>query len=393
MPPSEDLRPPHRRTARLWRLMAALTHDPSEAFEGHGILREVPGEFGVVLWQAVRDVMMWAVADDRARLFAPGAGARRRALLGAAEPPEALDAALGVLTGLAAFPEEASPDAVSLACGRVARWAEACGTRATALAFAQAAALVLPHHSAAALDVGRLAVARGDSVRGEVWLRRAVGLARRDGDAVAGALAYAELGDLYTGTGDERRARDAFVRAMRLARRRGVYVARGRAFYGLGELERRAGRDGEAERLLRASWRPLGEGHPLRTRVSFALAELAIRQGRPAAVVEPLTRLLIATDAPAERLRAVALLALCAAHVGNRPQVARLWAEGSDLAERVPPSADRVLALLDLSRAAALARNRAGAHAAATRAHATAEHIGAPALAAEAARLRDPHGA
>lgn len=371
--------------------MAALSHNPSEAFEGHNVLREIPSAFGVVLWQVIRDVTLWANVERRNRLFAQGAGGLRQFLLAAAagDVPEELEAALGVLTGLASFPHEANEEALSMACGRIARWAEGENLTATALSFAQAASLALPHRSAPAYEAGRIASMRGERARAEVWLRRAIGLARHDNDGVAGAFAYAELGDLHLAAGEHEEARELYAKTMRLARRKSVYMARGRAFYGLGELERRAGRDVEAERLLRAARRPLGKSHPLRLRVIFGLADIAIRQGRAAEMVELLTQLRVTTDAVAERLRLEALLTMCAAQMGHVSHVARLWSEAYALADRVPPSEDRAYALLDLARAASLARNRAWAHMAASRALATAEHMGAATIAAEAIRVRD----
>jgi tetratricopeptide (TPR) repeat protein len=382
-------KPPIRRTARRWRVAAALTRDPSEAFDGLNVLREIPGDFGVALWQTVRDVELWASSEDRSALFSPGAGERRRTLLDSAEVPQELDAALGVLTGLVSFPGEASADAVTLACGRVARWAEVRGALATALAFAQAAYFVLPTQARLAYEAGRLAALRGDRVRADTWFRRTIGLARQEGDWNAFASAYAELGDLYAEEGDEPRARKAFVRAFRTARRQGIYPARGRALYGLGRLEYQAKRYAEAERLLRLAWRPLGNGHPLRPKVAYAVAELALRQGRHAEAHSALRRLVIACDSVADRLRMKALLALCASYAGDFAALGEWWAQAWAAAEQLGPGEPKLLALLDLSRAAGYAGNRAWAHMAAVTAVNTARELSADCYGEQAAQLRD----
>lgn len=67
------------RLPRRWRTPPPLTRG-SESLEGMEILREVGGEVGILLWQAYRNVMFWAAAEqgERGRLFAAEAGRRRQ---------------------------------------------------------------------------------------------------------------------------------------------------------------------------------------------------------------------------------------------------------------------------------------------------------------------------
>jgi len=147
--------PTQRRSSRRWALPAVVTRDFTEPFDGWRILSEVPGNLGLALWQAMRDAELWAWATDREGLFRPGATERRRQILEVADVPAGLTAALDVLTGLVAHPADVHPDLASMACSRVARWAEANGSLATALAFAQAAALARPERGRLAVEVGR----------------------------------------------------------------------------------------------------------------------------------------------------------------------------------------------------------------------------------------------
>ncbi len=48
------------RSPRRWRTPPPLTRGSAEGLEGMEILREVPGETGILLWQAYRNVMFWA---------------------------------------------------------------------------------------------------------------------------------------------------------------------------------------------------------------------------------------------------------------------------------------------------------------------------------------------
>ncbi|HET6765498.1 MAG TPA: hypothetical protein VFH27_17550, partial [Longimicrobiaceae bacterium] len=60
---------------RRWCIPPAILREPSETLEGAQVLDEVGGRLGVLLWQCLRDVTLWAATDpeDRDGLFAsPG---------------------------------------------------------------------------------------------------------------------------------------------------------------------------------------------------------------------------------------------------------------------------------------------------------------------------------
>ena len=81
------LRPARRKTQRRWRIPPVLTQGP-EVFEGLGVLDEVRGDAGVMLWQALRDASLWAETDPELRvgLFHPRAAHPEGAF--SALPPE-----------------------------------------------------------------------------------------------------------------------------------------------------------------------------------------------------------------------------------------------------------------------------------------------------------------
>jgi len=206
---------------------------------GTTILDEFPEPAGGVLWQTLRDVHLWvrAAPAERTGLFSGDALRGRLAMLMAHLVDPDLRAPLvrlGFL--LLGKPAKAEAKRVAAECRRVVEWAERRAALGTALAFAQAAALAAPADAALALETGILAVARGEEARAESWLRRALVLARREGDRSAHARACLELGDLYAGRDSVLLARGFYLRALGQGRRKGRWEVRGAALRGLSQL-------------------------------------------------------------------------------------------------------------------------------------------------------------
>ncbi|HYJ78402.1 MAG TPA: hypothetical protein VEW03_02275, partial [Longimicrobiaceae bacterium] len=148
-PPGKPPRKPRRRWR--WHVPPALVHG-DESLEGTELLEELTGAVGVVFWQSMRDVTLWATVrepEERAGLFAEGTHARRLAQLEAAGVDAAVEAPLRALAAICRDPEGVAEAEVLGACGDVSRWAEDRELRATAIAFAQAGALAAPAHAAA----------------------------------------------------------------------------------------------------------------------------------------------------------------------------------------------------------------------------------------------------
>src|SRR3954447_16111145 len=79
-----------RNASRRWCVPPALLHEPEELLEGVGVLDELPTQVGLVLWQSLRDVTLWAQVEpeERADLFEPDAArARLSALLASGAEP------------------------------------------------------------------------------------------------------------------------------------------------------------------------------------------------------------------------------------------------------------------------------------------------------------------
>jgi len=231
---------------------------------GMEVLNELRSPLGVLLWQTVQDVHLWAGAPPprRGELFAPRALDGRLALVRSAGAGAELCAPLAALTTLVRDPAAAAPGEVSDACRRVARWAEGRGLPGTALAYAQAAAVAAPEDAAAALVTARLASERGEDARAESWLRRATALARRSGDGVAYADARLALGHLYARRGDAATARRLYLFALRRARRSGLRRVRAEALHALFDLACTGGISDDADALAQRALRSYGTRHP-----------------------------------------------------------------------------------------------------------------------------------
>jgi tetratricopeptide (TPR) repeat protein len=137
--------------------------------------------------------------------------------------------------------DRAEASVLTICCLEIAAWARDAGVPHTAVAFAQAGALVSPEFAEAALRTGMAALAVHQDARAATWFRRAVALARREGDWATYAAGLIEAASVEERRGIPERAEQLFRLASRAARRfknPDVYV---RAALGHFRLARRRG--------------------------------------------------------------------------------------------------------------------------------------------------------
>jgi hypothetical protein len=281
-----------RAGGRRWRLPSVAMRDPGEGLERVAVLEECEAELGVLLWRTVRDVELWAITPParRAALFHADGGGRRVLRMEHAQVPPPLAEPLTALLALLAAPGSADAAEVARCCLHVAAWAGGSRARETALAFAQAAALVLPRDAGAALQTGVCALGAGQRARAEVWLRRAAGLARRARDRGAYARAALALAQLRERAVDARRAARGYRRAYRASRRAGLPEVRLGAARALLRLAAAAGDGKRARRWAVAAQRAYRPGAP-DAAVLLELARFWIDAGRGERAVPALRRL------------------------------------------------------------------------------------------------------
>jgi tetratricopeptide (TPR) repeat protein len=306
-------------TARRWHIPPPLVHGP-EPLEGGVVLAEVPEPVGLLLWQALRDVLLWVEAppEQRAGLFDGEAGEARRRAIAAADPERMLTDALATLTSLIEAPERADGASVARACNDIATWAEGRGALGTALAFLQDAALAEPGDPAPALAAARMAARLGDHARAEVWYRRTIGIARRARSWRPYARAFSGLGTLYQSRGNLPGAQRFHVRALRGAKRGGLRLERAVALHDLFGLAVEAGRAREAERLAREAFAAYPPRSPRLAVLAHDVAYFWMEHGHFDRALRVFQSVAPLIERPIERLWVDADLMRAAAGAGDR---------------------------------------------------------------------------
>ena len=349
-----------RNATRRWCVPPVLLHEPDELLEGSQLFDELPGQVGLVLWQSLRDVTLWAGVPDERRegLFTDEAASRRLNELLASGAEPALEVSLTTLAALVGAPASANPEIVGLVCLQVSQWAEARGAMATAMAYAQAAALTCPEEPGPALEAGCLALRWKRSARAETWLRRSIGLARRKRAWGTYAQAYAELGVLYARRRDTAPAYRYYVQALRAAKRHGNMRIRAEALHGLLRLAMDAGALEDADRFARAALKAFGRGGARSPELLHDVADLAVRRQEYGRAIPTLQRLVPTRVDPAERSVTLAILAHAAAGAGDRRLYQESWIDAWALITRREGHEEKhARAVLELARASALIRD------------------------------------
>lgn len=344
-----------RNASRRWCIPPAILREPEETLEASQIFEEHKGDLGLLLWNFLRDVTLWASVepDRREGLFTPDSADKRLRQLQEARVEPPLEVSLTTLVAVVGSPGTASPEIVTLVCIEISRWAQARGAIGTALAFGQAAALASPEEAAPAYTVGNLALRWGRHARAETWLRRCIGLARRGKDWQSYAQAYVDMGALYARREMPGSARRYYTQAMRAGRRHGLLAIRGAALHGLFLLAMEAGELDDAERYARAAMRAYGRGHPRLAELLHDIAYLWVTRESFGRAIPMLQKLLVARTGPGERALTLAILARAAAGTGERRLYEEAWSNAWGLINRPGAREDHARTLLELARAAA----------------------------------------
>lgn len=213
--------PGHPRAKRKW------TERPAPPplrtpFEGAEILDEIPGAIGLVLWQRLRDVLLWTSIPSHARTALYGESHEVDAI-----PPfmretgghPQLTHPLRVVEVLCTSPELISADAIISACLKIGEWAAGEGYVTTAVHYAEAAYSLRPEDSGLAFNAGRACRRRAAYERAEAWFTRAIYLARGTRDWISYADALLGWGNMEFQRANFDKARTLYLRAWRTARK------------------------------------------------------------------------------------------------------------------------------------------------------------------------------
>jgi tetratricopeptide (TPR) repeat protein len=346
-------KPGSRRAPRPVRVPPPLTRG-DEKFEGSSVLSEFDGEFGILLWQSLRNVLLWSATDPTRRkgLFAAGAEERRRVKLLSADMDDALRGPLAVIARLLADPAGADRRRVAAACQRIGEWAEKNEKSATALAYTQAAALTAANDARLSYTVGRIARLRAEYPRAETWFRRAILLGRQSGDWESYAQAFAGLGNLYLQRGNVSAAHKAFLRAYRAAKRKGLRGVQGSALHDLFVVSAQRNQIREAEEFAAAALRAYGAGHSRLSALAHDVSLFWVNQGYFAPALTVLKALRPHFERPNDQALVLAHIAGAAAGLENAGEYEDAWQAAAKIignASSQERAASVYLALADAS--------------------------------------------
>ncbi len=225
-PPSDDRDPAPRAGRR-----SPVPDAPSYSRRELEVFDEVGGALGFVLWRVISDVLIWARAAPAERAGLLSGGGTPAALLD--EGLTLAEPVAGDLRALAALDAASDPERVAAACGRVAEWAEGAELKGAALQFAELAAWAHPESAAYATSAGRLCRRRGEFERAKLWLRRALRIARREGNEIDFAEAHRHFGYTYIEEGKFAAAEPHFWKSIRAALRHGRRSVAGASYHNL----------------------------------------------------------------------------------------------------------------------------------------------------------------
>lgn len=361
---------PPRKPRRRWRwhVPPAIVHG-AEALEGTEILSEYGGELGLVLWQAVRDVSLWSSINPpeaRAGLFGPSAGKRRAASVLAADPDASIAAPLATVARILEDPTGTPAEQVMLACREISQWADARGTLATSLAFAQAAAFACPGNAASGLRVGQIARRRAEYARAETWFRRTIGLARQARDWASYAEAFLALANLYQQRGNLPVARQLNIRAFRAAKRHTLRHVLAASLHNLFVIAGLSEQHDEAEALARSAFEAYDPENPRVPAFAHDVAYFWSSRGQFAPALSVFQALLPHITTPTDRIGVLGSVARAAGGTGDRAEFERVRQEIWTMVRASDVGEQSAGVLTDLARGAASLGEWAEAEEAAT---------------------------
>lgn len=200
---------------------------PNWPLDDFAVLAEVDGELGRELLLALHNVRLLAAAPEAARTKLFRARGSAHTIVSAPDP---IRSALAVFAAMVHRGEPSTRE-LSRACHHVAQWAAGQSYPVTAIAYAEAAAHLLPSEAELANLAGRACRQAGERARAELWYERGLGLARRSGNAQEYINGHLGFGNLLRDYGEHGGALRWIKRAGVAARRFGLREAAAEALH------------------------------------------------------------------------------------------------------------------------------------------------------------------
>jgi tetratricopeptide (TPR) repeat protein len=302
---------------------------PGGEVAGTEIVRELPPELALTVWQVLRSVLLWAaeVPAQRGDLFEARAMEEWEAELLQGTFDTELRYPLAVIVGELANPEAASPEQMAHACLCVTEWGLAHNATRTALAFTEAAALCRPDHPRYAWMAGRMLRSHGYLREAEQWIKRSVRVAASRGDWEAQTLGLNSLGNVFYEQGNYPQSMRTLGEALRIVRKHRLTQREGEVLHDLFVVATWSGELDRAEQYAREAFNIYRAGHHRLAALAHDVAVLWMMRGHFSRALFVLQELPPYIHAPDERTRVYAVLARAAAACGQERLFMRSWDE------------------------------------------------------------------
>lgn len=302
---------------------------PDATVLGAVVLHEVPEAFALHVFRALRLAFAWAAGPDvsGAMFDAEHVAEREADVLQAEGIDQALWAPVAVIAGELARPAEVDPERLAYACLAVTDWALGCDAHGTAVAFAEAAAVVWPNNARIAWIVGKLYREQRQFSRAESWLRRASRIAVWTADWELQAQATNSLGNLKIQLGDLAGGRELLLSSARLAKRWRLRERRAKALHDLFVVSTYTGEFQEAETYATQAFSAYGPHHPDLINLAFDVSHFWKQQGQFARALAVLKALRGRFPDVDRQLRVLASTARAAGALGDADTFYRAWTD------------------------------------------------------------------
>jgi tetratricopeptide (TPR) repeat protein len=323
---------------------------PGGEVAGTEIVRELPPEVALTVWQVLRTVLLWAaeIPAQRGDLFERCAMEQwERELLEGAWDPD-LRYPLAVIVGEMAALEDASDESLAHACLCVTEWGLAHNATRTALAFTEAAALCRPDHPRYAWMAGRLLRRHGHLREAEQWIKRAVRVSGRTGDWETHTLSLNSLGNVLYEAGKYPQSLRTLEDALRASRKHRLRAREGEILHDLFAVTVWGGDIARAEGFAQAAFEIYRTGHHRLPALAHDVAVLWVKRGQFARALTVLRELPVFFEYPEERIRVLASLARTAGACGDRVVFFQACREAESLAKDDYISLRSVPALVEI---------------------------------------------
>ncbi|HEX2078639.1 MAG TPA: hypothetical protein VHG08_13045 [Longimicrobium sp.] len=323
---------------------------PGGEMAGTEIVRELPPELALTVWQTLRSVLLWAAEHPahRGGLFEPSAMEQwELELLEGTFDPD-LRFPLAVIVGELADAARATPQALARACLCVTEWGLAHNAVRTALGFTEAAALCWPDHPRYAWMAGRLLRAHGHLREAELWIKRSVRVAGSMGDWEAQTLGLNSLGNVFAESGNYRKALHTHAQSLRLARKHRLREREGEVLHDLFVASAHMDDLDSAESYARGALEIYRSGHARLLPLAHDLAVLWIQRGQFDRALPVLLALVDHFTDPADRLFILASAGWASGVCGEEAHFQRLSNEAVELSEQHPAGRSVARALYEL---------------------------------------------